>query len=259
MGSGLDDWIYWHLIHSTRDYRQYSAIDFLHTLRFTVPQALGFSVFTSRILATDLYQSVPSNHTWSLLVTAYFPSWYYSSAANSGNSAQFNSKLISLQAGVSKLHTSLSSTLPLCSYYSVPSSVSFLLPFGTDHTKNIACVFDEVCLPRRCLAIDVLLFFAFASAVMCLTSRCLATSILLLSGARSNTEAFQKPLLHNKLFKLFLGHNVHLQIYWTFFCWTYRYETLTPPPTFRNSLKTRELHTNQFSLVQIQPKYSAIH
>jgi hypothetical protein len=32
----------------------YSAIAILHTLHFTVAHALGFSVFTSRILATDL-------------------------------------------------------------------------------------------------------------------------------------------------------------------------------------------------------------
>jgi hypothetical protein len=56
-GFGLDDWIYWTLyIHTTQDYRQYSAIADLHTLQFTVIHALGFSVFTSRILATD-YQS----------------------------------------------------------------------------------------------------------------------------------------------------------------------------------------------------------
>jgi hypothetical protein len=52
-GFGLDDWIYWHLIYITRDYRQYSAIADLHTLQFTVTHALEFSVFTSRILATD--------------------------------------------------------------------------------------------------------------------------------------------------------------------------------------------------------------
>jgi hypothetical protein len=34
--------------------RNYSAIADLHTLQFTVTQALGYSVFTSRILATDL-------------------------------------------------------------------------------------------------------------------------------------------------------------------------------------------------------------
>jgi hypothetical protein len=32
----------------------YSAITDVHTLQFTVTHALGFSVFTSRILATDL-------------------------------------------------------------------------------------------------------------------------------------------------------------------------------------------------------------
>jgi hypothetical protein len=55
----LDDWIYWHLIHlhsfGTRG--NYSAVTVLHTLQFTVAHALGFSVFTSRILATDLSQS----------------------------------------------------------------------------------------------------------------------------------------------------------------------------------------------------------
>jgi hypothetical protein len=57
-GFGLDDWIYCTLyIHTVRDYRQYGAIAILHTLQFTVTHALGFSVFTSRILATDLSQS----------------------------------------------------------------------------------------------------------------------------------------------------------------------------------------------------------
>jgi hypothetical protein len=67
----LDDWIYWHLIHSTWDYRQYSTITDLHTLQFTVTHTLGFSVFTSRILATGFITvSVTANYTWSLLFTA---------------------------------------------------------------------------------------------------------------------------------------------------------------------------------------------
>jgi hypothetical protein len=41
------------LIHSTRNYRQYSSIADLHTLQFTVTHALGFSVITNRILATE--------------------------------------------------------------------------------------------------------------------------------------------------------------------------------------------------------------
>jgi hypothetical protein len=43
--------------HTTRDYRQYSAMAILHTLQFIVAHELDFSVFTSRILATDLQQS----------------------------------------------------------------------------------------------------------------------------------------------------------------------------------------------------------
>jgi hypothetical protein len=57
-GFGLDDWIYWTLfIHTVQDYRQYSAIAILHPFQFTVTHALGFSVFTSRILAVDISQS----------------------------------------------------------------------------------------------------------------------------------------------------------------------------------------------------------
>jgi hypothetical protein len=65
--SGLDCRIYWYLIHSTLNYRQSSPIADLHTLQFIVTHALGFSVFTSRILATDNSLTVTSNHIWSLL------------------------------------------------------------------------------------------------------------------------------------------------------------------------------------------------
>jgi hypothetical protein len=50
--------------------------------------------------------TVTSNHTWSLLFTALFLSCYYSAAANSEDSTQFNSsapKFISWKAGVPKL------------------------------------------------------------------------------------------------------------------------------------------------------------
>jgi hypothetical protein len=53
-GSGLDGWIYCHLMDTTRVYRQYSATANLHTSQFTVAHALEFSVSISRILATDL-------------------------------------------------------------------------------------------------------------------------------------------------------------------------------------------------------------
>jgi hypothetical protein len=44
-------------LFTTRNYRQYSTIAVLHTFHFTVTHALEFSVFTSRILATDLSQT----------------------------------------------------------------------------------------------------------------------------------------------------------------------------------------------------------
>jgi hypothetical protein len=53
-GSGLYNWIYWHLLHSHN-----SGLQEIHRYRssthfqFTVAHALGFSVSTSRILATE--------------------------------------------------------------------------------------------------------------------------------------------------------------------------------------------------------------
>jgi hypothetical protein len=49
--------------HTTRIYKQYSAIADIHTFQFTVAHALQFSVFTSPILATDLNtETITSNH-----------------------------------------------------------------------------------------------------------------------------------------------------------------------------------------------------
>jgi hypothetical protein len=51
---------------------------------------------------------------------------------------------------------------------------TLLYPLCTDVKENTACIVDKDCLPLRCLAIDVLLFRAFASAGMCLATLCLA-------------------------------------------------------------------------------------
>jgi hypothetical protein len=53
-GSGLDIDTLCTVLGTTGNY---STIADLHTLQLTVTHALGFSVFTSRILATDLWQS----------------------------------------------------------------------------------------------------------------------------------------------------------------------------------------------------------
>jgi hypothetical protein len=145
--SGLDDWIYCHLIHITRDYTQYSAIAILHTLQFTVANALGFSVFTSRIQATDLSQSY----------------------------CHFNSHT------KSSLHSLLSCHYShFCSSYSEDSTLfnsSYPGGLAARTTQKTACVVEEMCLPRRCLTIDVLLSRGYACADMCLQSHCLAVDI----------------------------------------------------------------------------------
>jgi hypothetical protein len=47
----------------SHNYNLYSAIADLQTFHFTVAHALGFSVFTSRLLATDLNtETITSNH-----------------------------------------------------------------------------------------------------------------------------------------------------------------------------------------------------
>jgi hypothetical protein len=50
-------------MNTTRTYKPYSAIADLLTFQFTAVHAIGFSVSTSRLLATDLNtETVISNH-----------------------------------------------------------------------------------------------------------------------------------------------------------------------------------------------------
>jgi hypothetical protein len=131
---GLHDWIYCTLyIHTTRDYRQYSAIAILHNLQFTVPHALGFSVFTSRILATDLSQ--PHCHFNSHMKPSFhslipFLPLFCSYQFRRLDSIHFE---VHILAGW-RLGTRLDWTTVL--YYSVPSSVSFYNPSARTTQKT---------------------------------------------------------------------------------------------------------------------------
>jgi hypothetical protein len=50
-------------INTTHTYKLYSAIDDLQTFQFTAAHALGFSLYTSRLLATDLNtETITSNY-----------------------------------------------------------------------------------------------------------------------------------------------------------------------------------------------------
>jgi hypothetical protein len=57
VGLGLDDWIYWHLGHTTTQLQAIQHYADPRTSRVTVVHAVGFSLLTSCIPATDLSQS----------------------------------------------------------------------------------------------------------------------------------------------------------------------------------------------------------
>jgi hypothetical protein len=50
------------------NYHQYSAIADLHIFQFTVAHALGFSVSTSRLLATDPKTEISTSNTYEALL-----------------------------------------------------------------------------------------------------------------------------------------------------------------------------------------------
>jgi hypothetical protein len=118
-GSGLDDCIYWHFSSLLQYCNQQSAID-VHTFKFTVAQALGFSVSTSRLLATDLNtETSTSNHYEVFLSFLVQPPW------NSGTQL----KLISAASG-----------LTLYSLGADNAENTVLLLRCADHTRNTSQV-----------------------------------------------------------------------------------------------------------------------
>jgi hypothetical protein len=117
----------------------YSAIADLHTSQFTVTHALGFSVFTSRILTTDLSQShchfklhmEPSCHS----LIPFLPLFC-------------NCQLRRLD----KVPLDYCSILR-CTLLTVPSYTSS----ARTPRKTPSSTVKNACLQLRCLAIDVLL------------------------------------------------------------------------------------------------------
>jgi hypothetical protein len=101
----------------------YSAIAVpAHTLQFTVTHALGFSVITSRILATDLSQS---HCNFKSHMRAYVPAGW-------------------------SLETRLSS-VPLLT----ASDLFFVTLYGPRRKHSLSVV-EKACLQRRCIATDVI-------------------------------------------------------------------------------------------------------
>jgi hypothetical protein len=157
-------------IYKVRDYRKYSAIAIQHTFRFNVTHALGFSVFTSRILATDISQS-----------HCNFKSYVKSSCRRL---ISFLAIILQLPIPKTRLNSLLYSLLFFfyCSILRCTSSrlltVYFYKPSARTPRKTsssivndalpsngcafVACVsFDGMCLQGRCLAmgIHVIIFY----------------------------------------------------------------------------------------------------
>jgi hypothetical protein len=87
MGSGSDDWIYYHFGYTLSLLITINtALSlYLHNFQFTVAHALGFSVLTSRFLAKDLNTGtvkVSLNYTLSLLATLLIP-WNFGTQVKS--------------------------------------------------------------------------------------------------------------------------------------------------------------------------------
>jgi hypothetical protein len=159
-------WIQWFDLFTpytstTQDYRQLQPSD-LHTLQFTVTYTLGFSVFTSRILATDFitichYKSHMKSSFHKLI--PFLPSFC---------NCQLNStpKLISWQAVSKFVSVPLNWTLlynhfvrttqktrTLCCWEGVVTA----LLHSNGSCSIVACIFvsAEMCLPSHCPAMNV--------------------------------------------------------------------------------------------------------
>jgi hypothetical protein len=131
-GSGLDDWICRHLhIYTVQGYRQLQRSCYSTHFQFTVIYAPESSVFSSRILATDLSQShchfnTHMTSSWhSLIIFLSFPA-----AANTEDSTQFSFDCCSV------LLQLLNSPIPFSNLISLSQSQSQIPTDGQSVSKS---------------------------------------------------------------------------------------------------------------------------
>jgi hypothetical protein len=155
MGFGLDYWIYWHVINTQpRSTGNCSAFAILHSVQFTVTHFLGFSVFNSHILATDLCQSHCNfksymKSSFHSLITFF----HYSAIANSVDSIKF---LYSPQLNWNFLYNQFATTQKTQPLYCWGDL--FTAPLVSNGSYSfVVCVFVAagMCIPSRRLAMNV--------------------------------------------------------------------------------------------------------
>jgi hypothetical protein len=136
-------------ITSSLNHSYYNAIAHLHNFQVTAAHALGFSVFSSRLLATDLNRETsPSNHYEAFLT------FHVQLPLNLGTQLKTLLDSSSLQLVCfrrSLLHLTTACKRPLLSHIN-------LLSGPTENTKldryPLLCdvtAYAELCLPSRCL------------------------------------------------------------------------------------------------------------
>jgi hypothetical protein len=146
----VSDWIIGfidHLYTPLGTTSNYSAIVILHTLQFTVTHALGFSIFTSRILATDLQQShylfkshmKPSFHGLSPFLPLFW-------------NCKFR-KLDSVQFLCSQAH--IMSGWPLETRLTLLSFHLHYNNFARTTQKTQLSIIAKACLQRHCISTEV--------------------------------------------------------------------------------------------------------
>jgi hypothetical protein len=171
MAFGLDDCIYWHLIHTTRDYRQCSTAAI--STHFTLHRYTRTSVLS-------LHKSHPGNGFITISLSFQIRHGVFFSQPNS-----FLPIILQLPVPKTRL---ISIPLFPGSYpgrlTSCNSTVRFTLCCWTvpyNHfartTQKIASIVKKAFLLVRCLAIVVLLLLALVAAGMCLPSSCLAMGL----------------------------------------------------------------------------------
>jgi hypothetical protein len=152
-------------IHTTRDYRQYSAITILHTLQYTVTHALGFSVFTSHLMATDLSQSHCNfkSHMKSCHSLVPFLPLFCSCQFRRLDSIQSQAHIPAGWHVKARPFISDSTTLLLLLRTTWSHLLCPFITLGMDNTESTAFIVKEACLPVRYLAMDILLLNAYTS------------------------------------------------------------------------------------------------
>jgi hypothetical protein len=160
----------------------YSAIADLHVSQFTVTHALGSSVFTSRnpdkeFITVSLslqitYQVFFPPPFLALILRLSIPKTRLHSVPPppSSHPGRLASRISTLHFWLlfSTLYSTTSSPLLIVSFYNTSARTT---------QKTQPLLLTRRVYPRYCLAINVLLFGAFAFAEMCLASRCLTMCI----------------------------------------------------------------------------------